>query len=136
MSSAASKLVRMVISYWPGARKVRHGSTSSPGTTTSRLTSATGCGSWGQRTPKTSRFGQCPRLRPAVVSLRRRQAGLARITALTTILLIASPLFAQNYHYGMITQELSASEADAVQRVGAGWVVLNFNWDEVDRRCP
>jgi hypothetical protein len=36
----------------------------------------------------------------------------------------------------MITQELSATEADAVQRVGAGWVVLNFNWDEVDRRCP
>jgi hypothetical protein len=42
---------------------------------------------------------------------------------------------AQAVAYGMVTQELSPTEADTVSRIGAGWVLLNFNWDQVDRGC-
>jgi hypothetical protein len=42
---------------------------------------------------------------------------------------------AQDYRYGMITQTLDDTQADTVERAGIGWVLLNFNWNEVDRRC-
>jgi hypothetical protein len=42
---------------------------------------------------------------------------------------------AQNDRYGVITQELTSAEVDAVARIGAGWVMLDFGWARVDRDC-
>ena len=63
--------------------------------------------------------------------LARRLAPVPAVFA--ALLSVAAP--AQDYRYGFVTQELDANEADTVQRAGVGWVLLDFNWDAVDRQC-
>jgi polysaccharide biosynthesis protein PslG len=69
------------------------------------------------------------------VSPRFTRRAIVALTILTLSLRLMTATAAHDSGYGMITQELSPTEADTVERIGAGWVLLNFNWDWIDRGC-